>query len=213
MEEIKNAANLALALSKFQGSVGIIPKNKEVQVRSKSSGTTYTFKYADLSAIWEAITEPLVRNELSITQVTRVRDNGECLVTKLLHSSGEVEISERMLTPTSTLQEYGSQLTYLKRYQLTSILGICADDDDDANAADGNEVTYKNESIEDRTKLSDKQKSFLESLLARLNEPSYAEAVCKKHKLETIYDINRDKFNDLVENVKSRIEGKKNAAA
>jgi hypothetical protein len=86
-------------------------------------------------------------------------------------------------------------------------------EDDDAESAEGRDKPNYERAEEDRSKLSSKQKSFLEGLLTQLKEPSYAEVVCKKYKLETIYDIDRDKFNDLVEHVKSKIEGKKNAAA
>jgi hypothetical protein len=35
-------------------------------------------------------------------------------------------------------QAFGSALSYMRRYALTSLLGVAADSDDDANAADGN---------------------------------------------------------------------------
>lgn len=205
-------SKLAISLSKFQGSVGPIPKNKEVEVVT-AEGKKYTFRYADLPMIEEVIQKPLMDNELAISHLTFPDGDKEYVITILLHSSGEFLMCKKRVEKREKLQLFGSDLSYVKRYQTCSILNISAEDDDDANAADGNTFTRKNSQEEDKSKLSSKQKSFLEGLLGQLNEPSYAEVVCKKYKLDTIYDIPREKFNDLVEHVKSKIEGKKNAAA
>ena len=44
----------------------------------------------------------------------------------------------------TAFQSIGSMITYLKRYAYCAILGIVADEDDDANAACGNQVEYNN---------------------------------------------------------------------
>ncbi len=133
-------ANLAMALSKFQGSL-IQPKlEKEVKVATKSGGG-YTFKYADLAGCMKAAAPGLKENGLSVVQLV---SNGK-LITLLLHESGQWIKSVVMLPAQSAdYQAFGSALTYLKRYTYCAILGIVADADDDANYAQGNQVEFVN---------------------------------------------------------------------
>ena len=63
------------------------------------------------------------------------------VVTTLYHAAGRLSGSMPVFKTESGPQAYGSALTYARRYGVTLLLGICADDDDDANAAEGNEVS------------------------------------------------------------------------
>lgn len=132
-------AELAKALAAAQGQFPSIPKDKNVSVKMRSGGS-YKFAYADIDSITKAIKKPLSDNNLSI--VHQVYEGQ--LVTKLLHGSGEFIQSEMPLPQHSTnYQEYGSALTYLKRYALTALLGLSTEQDDDANIVDGNQMTVE----------------------------------------------------------------------
>ena len=50
----QNIGNIALAMSKLQGTVGLIPKSKTAIVPMKSGGQ-FKYSYADLADIWDAI--------------------------------------------------------------------------------------------------------------------------------------------------------------
>ena len=132
---------LAKALSEFQGSVKQPKLNKNVTVKTKTGGS-YNFKYADLGACIAASAPELMKNGLAVIQTIQ----GQLLVTTLSHSSGQFINSMLPLhQPTlfsAEFQSIGSMITYLKRYAYCAILGIVADDDDDANAACGNSVQY-----------------------------------------------------------------------
>lgn len=135
-----NIAELATALSKFQGSL-VQPKlEKEVKVATKS-GSGYKFKYADLAGCMKAAAPGLKENGLSVVQLV---SSGK-LITLLLHESGQWIKSVVALPQQSTdYQAFGSALTYLKRYTYCAILGIVADADDDGNYAQGNHVEFVN---------------------------------------------------------------------
>ncbi len=60
------------------------------------------------------------------------------LTTRLMHLSGEWVESAMPLPHVGKPQELGSVMTYFRRYQLSAIVGITADDDDDGNEASGN---------------------------------------------------------------------------
>ena len=122
---IHDYGSLAGALSKAQAAFPPIVRDKEVAVR------TYSYKYAPLDAILAAVREPLATNGLAIAQLLEGAD----LVTLLLHESGSTLTARTPLPPWEGVQQYGSMVTYIRRYALTAMLGIATEDDDDGEAA------------------------------------------------------------------------------
>lgn len=122
---------LAAALVAFQADVPTIPKNRTAKMGS------YSYRYADLTDMWDAIREPLHKNGLAVTQpLTAAAPNHMALKTTIWHSSGQT-VSDVFEFPVAgkSPQEIGSLVTYMKRYALGAALGISTDDDDDGNAA------------------------------------------------------------------------------
>ena len=117
---------IAAALSQFQGAVAQPTYNKSVNY-----GQT-RFRYADLAECQRVTRKPLADAGLAVTQTI---ENG-MLVTRLLHKSGQYITSQLPMSIPNKMQELGSMLTYMKRYTYCAILGIAADDDDDANIYD-----------------------------------------------------------------------------
>jgi hypothetical protein len=125
---------LAKALVDFHKGL-VQPKlNKEVMVSSQRG--SYKFKYADLSTVIETTKDLLVKNGLAVSQFGDANN----LVTLLTHTSGQWLMGELSIGQYPNMQALGSAITYLKRYSYCAILGIVADDDDDANTACGNDV-------------------------------------------------------------------------
>jgi hypothetical protein len=83
------------------------------------------------------------------------------LQTILTHSSGQWISSELPLQVFEKVQQLGSEITYLRRYTLSSLLGIVTDDDDDGKMA--NEA--KGKKTEDNGSLTAYQSKELENLL------------------------------------------------
>lgn len=131
---------LAAALATAQGAFDPIHRGKIVTVTMKSGGK-YTFAYAPLESILRAVTPALSANGLSLSQDVIPSPEGAYVETTLFHSSGQ-KISNRVAVFQSGdgAQAYGSGLTYARRYGVTLLLCICADDDDDGNASEGNSV-------------------------------------------------------------------------
>ena len=117
---------LATALSKAQAVMEAAAKNKR--------NPHFNSAYADLASIIESVRKPLTDNGLAFTQTIQTMQTGLSLETTLLHTSGQWLRSEYPLIQ-GTAQQTGSSLTYARRYSLSSIAGIAADEDDDANAA------------------------------------------------------------------------------
>lgn len=126
---------IAEALAKAAGGITNPVKNREVTVKSDKGN--YKFKYATFDAILDSIRKPLSENGLWFVQT--LEDNR--MVTTLYHSSGQCIISRiPFVAGGNGPQAMGSALTYAKRYGLCALLGIAADEDDDANAAEGNSI-------------------------------------------------------------------------
>lgn len=124
---------LGAALSKAQAKMTNPKKTRTVNVKSKT-GSSYTYRYAELNEIIEHTRAPLAENGLSIVQLTEIRDGKLLLVTRLLHASGQSIESVYPLPMGGTAQEMGSLMTYARRYCRTAILDLSADDDDDGAA-------------------------------------------------------------------------------
>lgn len=122
------------ALIRFQSECPLIPKDKENPFfRNKDTGKKAM--YADLATILDTTKEARTKNGLAVTQTL----SGCSLITYLFHESGQRLISEMSLTKEpKNPQSFGSELTYARRYALSAILGIAAEDDDDGNSASQN---------------------------------------------------------------------------
>jgi hypothetical protein len=107
--------------------------------------TTYA---APEDAILDGIRKPLSDNGLSMTQTLERSPEGMVMCLRLMHSAGGM-ISTCMpldQARVAKMQEMGSLMTFARRYQIASFFGLAAEEDDDANGADGNTV----QSMKDR---------------------------------------------------------------
>src|SRR5450631_3040335 len=96
---------LATALAKAQGEITGALKD--------SSNPFFKSKYADLASCWDACRNALSKNGLAVTQFPMTGATGVCLVTTLLHSSGQWMRAELTVHPKDdTPQAMGSAITY-----------------------------------------------------------------------------------------------------
>lgn len=131
MIKSENINELAAALVKFQEKMPKIERNKTVTV-----GDKYSFNYAPLDHIVDKATPKLTKQGLAVSQLV---GEGGSVTTLLMHESGQYIGETVTIASTSNRpQDLGSAITYAKRYSYASILGIVAEDDDDANRAGGN---------------------------------------------------------------------------
>lgn len=219
---------LAAALSKAQGDFKSPTKNKEVTVVTKTGGK-YTFEYADLTQIIECIKEPMTKNGLSFTHVTEANDNGFWLRTFLMHSSGQFISTIYPLPQTMDAKELGGAITYGKRYSLSALVGISADDDADAEPE--NVQTFKNRqpqtkqapapapipkpNFEDAKKTGPSQpqiKRLFAITSQHQTDPGDVKAYMKKHfNIESTNDLTPEQYDQVCNAIEIgvvRMEGK-----
>lgn len=136
LEKSEQINELAKALVNFKKKCPPIDLNSKVKVTTKTGGS-YTFDYADLPHIKDLCEPVLSECGLVVSQLPMGKG---LLYTLLLHESGQFIGGTTSIgnVENKTSQEYGSLITYFKRYSYCAVLGIVADKDDDANTADGN---------------------------------------------------------------------------
>lgn len=121
---------LVAALSKAQGQMKSALKD--------SDNPSFESKYADLASVWDACRDPLSKNGLAVIQRSFSTDGAVIVLNTILaHESGEwISGTLNMMPVVNDPQGIGSCLTYARRYALSSMVGICPEDDD-GNKASG----------------------------------------------------------------------------
>lgn len=93
--------------------------------------------FADLSSINEATEEALNQNGLTVIQFIANAEGGVAIGCRLVHASGQwLEVAPAFFPATKLdAQGYGSATTYGRRYQISALLCISAESEDDGNGA------------------------------------------------------------------------------
>jgi ERF superfamily len=132
MEQSETIAALAAALSKAQGQFDDASKSRRNDHLRNS--------YATLGDVIDATKPAMRENGLSFVQMLGGEDTERVKVTtQLMHESGEwlrdtfAMPVERVQAGLKPAQIYGSVATYARRYHLSAMLGVVADDDDDGH--------------------------------------------------------------------------------
>ena len=135
------------ALADFQQEVPVIHKGTQ----------GYGYTYADLPAIFEVINPILKKHNLGFTQLL----DGDAIKTIIFHTeSGEnLESSTNIpqnvsLAKMNDFQVLGSAITYIRRYALSSALGLVTDKDTDAG---GDQTKQVNKPIATPKRLTPEQ--------------------------------------------------------
>jgi len=123
--------NIYQKLNNFRTSVEAIRKDKK----------GYNYKYADINEVLKVITEPLSEVGLIDVDTTKIDENGQMwLETRLINIDNPEEFlkieTPLLLKDKNNPQALGSALTYARRYNRVTLLGL-EQEDDDGNAAAG----------------------------------------------------------------------------
>lgn len=127
-------AEFAAAFLAAQEEFPTINKGKTATIKTNTG--SYSYKYADLGDVLDAVLPILHKHGLGLSQPLVAADGRVGVGTRLYHTSGHVEDFGELLLPAgSTPQVAGSALTYARRYAVCAALGIVADEDDDGRVA------------------------------------------------------------------------------
>jgi len=147
------------ALADFQQECPTIAKAGEAKVQTQS-GKDYSYRYADLPSIVELINPLMKKHKLGFIQPLRYSEGVRKVVTIIFHTEtghsieSEIDIPEVTFKGMNDYQSLGSGITYLRRYSLSSALGIVTDEDTDAV---GEQVKTPKSEVKELPWLSQKQ--------------------------------------------------------
>lgn len=116
----------------------IISSAPEISSISKSK-QAYGYKYASLDSLIDMLRGVLPKHGLWFIQMPTRCGEKSMLTTRVIHSSGEwmedsIEMTDTELQgKANDTQKVGASITYYRRYALSAIFGIAADDDVDGN--------------------------------------------------------------------------------
>lgn len=138
MDSNNSITKVIKAIHNVQQAMEIIGRD------SKADVGKYSYSYASLAKIWVDLKPLLKANGLTVIQSptsTNGQTMGDFLSTSIFHESGEfISTIARLVITRDDPQGFGSAITYARRYQLLSMLGLVTDDDNDATTqrlADG----------------------------------------------------------------------------
>lgn len=175
MYQSESINELATALCKCQAEMSFAVKD--------STNPAFRSNYASLSAVWDAIREPMTKNGLSISQTIQIIEGKTTLVTILMHISGQwIKSLLPIKTDKDTCQGWGSGITYARRYSLAAIIG-CVQDDDDGNDAEPKE---KKKSYEKKENNEPKDQNQAPPTDAEINSLIKLKDRCKPEYIENI---------------------------
>jgi hypothetical protein len=127
---------LMQALAAAQPKFAPIMKERTAEVISRRTGGRYTYAYADLADVLDAVRPALAEHGIALIQCP-IEAEGQAGAFTVI-AKGEQWVGVSMLVPydpTLGAQGKGSAVTYARRYGLTALLGVAArGEDDDAVA-------------------------------------------------------------------------------
>lgn len=168
------------SLAKFQESCPPIKKS--------DNNPYFNRKYASLDSIQNHIKGHLVSSDLVVTQAVININDLPYVHTKVWHvESGEyVDSMFPVVVAKQNAQEYGSAVSYAKRYSLTGLLNlIIQDEDDDGNVATGKSATATAGFTATSTELPPLSQEKYDAMVKFINEGkiSQVESAIKKYTL------------------------------
>jgi hypothetical protein len=130
----ESTANILKAMIEAAPEISSISKSKQA----------YGYKYATLDSLIDMLRGVLPNHGLWFMQMPTRTGEKSALTTRIFHTSGEwiedsIEMTDTELQgKVNDTQKVGASITYFRRYALSSIFGVAADEDVDGNLNSAN---------------------------------------------------------------------------
>lgn len=158
----------------------------EIEGATKSANNPhFKSKYADITAVIEAIKPALIKHSLFFTQHPEPSENGVTIETVLHHAGGDTLSLGKLYVPANKkdAQGFGSALTYARRYALVTAFGVPTEDDD-GNAAVKSQAAPK--------VVNDSQWAIITDLIEKTGTD--ARKFCEAYRIESIKALPSEAF-------------------
>lgn len=184
MRQSEDVKEINTALAKAQGEYGKLEKsgfNKHLQ-----------YHYSTIADMINATKDALANNGLSVNQFIKTLRDEIGVETHLNHSSGQYKISDELkyylpANKALNIQELGSLITYLTKYDYRTVTGIHCDEDDD----DGEGAKEGNGKQQEKTKTQAKKEEPKKNTPPTQAPPAAPPAKTEEKKKEEKPDSNK----------------------
>lgn len=186
--DVADHPNLASAMAAAFAEIDAATKTAE-NPAFKAGGKVS--RYADLTAIIDAIKPPLIRHGLFITQRCHPDPDGVSVETVLHHAKGEKESLGTLYVPANKKdpQGFGSALTYARRYAMQTAF-VVPTEDDDGNA--GSRGIDTNGAKATNSQITATQRDELQTLAEAAAVP--VEQVCSVYNIDDLTKLPANLF-------------------
>lgn len=174
-------------------------------MKADASNPFFKSTYITLDGILETVRPLLVKNGLAVIQnAFSDEDDNMCVKTILIHETGQTLETEtmKMRPQKDDAQQRGSVITYMKRYQLGALLGICESIDDDANLA-------THGANKPKATISDKQAKRLYTLASKAGYDSdkINGMIWQKYK-KRVLELSKEEYDSVCSGLENTINNK-----
>lgn len=178
----------------------------EIEAATKSANNPhFKSKYADISAVIDAVKPALIRYGLFFTQHPQPSEDGVTVETLLHHASGESMSLGSLYLPANKrdAQGFGSALTYARRYALQTAFGVPTEDDDGNAAVRAAAGQSQQGAVSQQQPISDEQYVKLQSLIQATS--SNVQAFCQRLKVQALTELPINRFGEALELLENKL--------
>lgn len=164
-------------------------------------------KYAPLNEVLNTIRPVMAKHGLACTQVVASGPEYGCKVaTMLIHADGGCimfpALQAKPGNSSNSIQALGAALTYLRRFALNAVAGVCGEvDDDGSSAGEGKTPKAPPKEKTPHEKVADMARAKAKKNRAKVNE-----IIQKYAGSEKIKEIPEDKINDVIKELEEIAE-------
>ena len=206
MNKSESITKLALALSKFQGEVKNPPNS--------ANNPFFKSKYAPLDVVINTAKETLAKFGISYIQMPGGDGEHVTCVTVLMCEGEWIESDVLVLKADKvTAQGAGGAITYARRYQLTSMLGLAGEEDTDGNTPIPDKSPNKLPNTPSNTPTPPASNIISESQQKRLyaiskGQNDLAKAVLAKYKYTSSKDVESKNYKAICDEIEKLVGDK-----
>lgn len=177
----------------------------EIEGATKSANNPhFKSKYADITAVIEAIKPALIKHDLYFTQHPEPSDRGVTIETWLHHAGGDSLSLGKLYVPANKqdAQGFGSALTYARRYALVTAFGVPTEDDDGNAAAKSQKEASASMPAEVRDRIIQ---------LCEAVGGNQSGQICKAYGVEAITDLSQQQSEAVISRLNEKLAAKAKA--
>ena len=182
------------------------------KIEETGNNPFHNSSYATLEGVLSVVNPVLAANGLSVNQTYDHLEGRTILKTHLRHISGEEIVSSALYPETSgknKLHDWGGNCTYMRRYTLLAILGICAGIED----TDGNHGSIDLQASKELDKRNRDWRNVPETVmplpesLPKSNTPKQEQQTIPKPADKQEVSLMRKQLLDIYQNDRKQFDG------